>query len=507
MNYSRTKAMILNLGLAMALRLVSFVFGMLSSRILLSVYGSELNGLVASINQFINYINLVELGISSTAIFALYKPIAEKNTPGINSILSATKLYYYKAGYIFATLVLILSILYPIFSNVSLLSGWEVAYLTLVLGSAGVINFFISAKYRVFLIADQRQYIISLLSIVATILNTGIIFVFGYILELPITILKTICILTSLTPAIIIMIYTKRKYKNISFDDVSPDNSALKNRVVVFVNEIAGNIHFGSPIIIITFLVNFLEVSVYSVYITICGGISGILNAIIVPIASSFGVLLAGNDTSSFKTVYRQFEGPFYIISATLFAITYFVLLPFLQVYTEGVTDVNYLRSDFALLMVINMFIVNLYNPQAILVRATGLFKEVQRQTIVQATISVSMGVILTYLWGINGMMVALIVANAYRSLAMIILFDGKVDGVNKNRTFICILESIICFVAIIYICTIAQRLFPTIQIDNMLHWVLYSLCVSGIAIIVMFILLICLQRKETIGLIKRFIK
>ena len=58
---------------------------------MLKYYGSEINGLVSSINQFIVYFNLVEAGLSGAAIYALYKPLAENNHKAINSIVSAAR--------------------------------------------------------------------------------------------------------------------------------------------------------------------------------------------------------------------------------------------------------------------------------------------------------------------------------------------------------------------------------------------------------------------------------
>lgn len=40
-------------------------------------YGSETNGLITSLQQFIQYFTLLEAGLSGAAIFALYKPVIE----------------------------------------------------------------------------------------------------------------------------------------------------------------------------------------------------------------------------------------------------------------------------------------------------------------------------------------------------------------------------------------------------------------------------------------------
>ena len=62
---------------------------------------SDINGLISSINQFIVYFNLVEAGLSSAAVYSLYKPIAEHNYNQINRVVVAARNFYVKSGFIF----------------------------------------------------------------------------------------------------------------------------------------------------------------------------------------------------------------------------------------------------------------------------------------------------------------------------------------------------------------------------------------------------------------------
>ncbi len=82
-------------------------------RLMINTYGSEVNGLNASIQQLINYINIVEAGIALTAIQSLYKPLSKNDWLSINDILTATKKLYTKSGIIFIGISLIVSIVYP----------------------------------------------------------------------------------------------------------------------------------------------------------------------------------------------------------------------------------------------------------------------------------------------------------------------------------------------------------------------------------------------------------
>lgn len=501
---NNTKIVIKNLGMQIVQYCATFILGIVTSRIILLEYGSEINGLLSSINQFISYINLVELGLTSSAVYALYQPLANKDNKLLNEVLSATNLYYRKTGYVFSVLIIVLCVSYPLFTNASVITPFGTAYLVLALGATGVINYFISAKYRILLIADQRQYVLASIGVFSLVLNTCIVYIFGSVLHCHITTLRTICILTSLIPAIVITVYTRYLYKSIKFENKKVKADIIKNRYVVFVNEIAGNLHFGSPMVILTFIVDLLEVSVYSVFNVVCNGISSLLNSTIVPISATFGSLLAKKEYRLFQQIYSEFESVFYLMSAAIFAISYKILLPFVLLYTQGVYDVNYNRPLFISLMVGNMFVCNLYSPQAILVRATGFFKEIQPQTLIQAACTIALGIPLTYLWGINGVVVASICANTYRSVAMILFFNNKVQGVNSKNTLLYIVESVFVFLISIYLIDIIDNL-SFLDCRKMMVWVMYSFRASvvsfGVAITVLFVF----HRKIIMSLINRF--
>ena len=72
---SRTKKFLYNSISTGFFQIVLMISGLITPRIMLKYYGSEINGLISSINQFIVYFNLVEAGLSGAAIYALYKPL------------------------------------------------------------------------------------------------------------------------------------------------------------------------------------------------------------------------------------------------------------------------------------------------------------------------------------------------------------------------------------------------------------------------------------------------
>ena len=161
----RTRNFIYNASSSALLQIVTFIVGLITPRVMLSVYGSEINGLISSITQFISYFNLVEAGLSGATVYSLYKPLAENDYGKVNSIVSAAKRFYQQAGYIFVSLTFLLAVVYPLYIDVESLISWEIGVLVLILGVNGALEFFTLSKYRALLTADQRTYVISIVSI------------------------------------------------------------------------------------------------------------------------------------------------------------------------------------------------------------------------------------------------------------------------------------------------------------------------------------------------------
>ena len=76
--------------------------------------GSEANGFMASITQIFVYMSILEAGVGTAAIQALYKPIGLDDKHKINGILSATSKYYKKTGKYYLLAVVVMSIIYPL---------------------------------------------------------------------------------------------------------------------------------------------------------------------------------------------------------------------------------------------------------------------------------------------------------------------------------------------------------------------------------------------------------
>lgn len=468
---------------AFLLQIFTLAAGFIIPRIMLVTYGSELNGLVSSISQFISLFNLVEAGLAGAAVYALYKPLAEEDHQSINEVLSATNRFYILSGYIFIALTLGLAFIYPSYVKTAGLTPINVGLLVLILGASGVLEFFTMAKYRALLTADQKLYVLSLASIIALIINTIIIVVLAYN-EVNLVIMRFVALFSVFARSIIIYTYVKFKYKYINYNETF-NNKSLNKRWAAFYLQILGSVQTAAPVIIATFLTSLNMVSVYSIFNMVVGGVSGVLAIFTNGLSSSFGDVIARNEQEVLQRAYQEFELIYYVIIAWTYSCTAVLIMPFIKIYTAGVTDVNYDLPMIGILFTINGLLFNLKTPQGMLVISAGHYKETKVQVTIQALIAIVGGLAFVKLWGLAGILLGSIFSNIYRDIDLLFYIPHTITKLKVRTSFYRMLRVILCFVLIYF----PFLQFIHIECSNYLEWINWAFITSIYAFMIVGII------------------
>jgi len=486
---NRSKVFLYNSSSAALLQIVTVITGFIIPRIMLTVYGSEINGLVTSISQFIGYFSLVEAGLASAAVYSLYKPLAEKDTKGINAILSASRHFYNQAGYIFVSLVLGLALIYPVFIKSTAVSNFEIAILVLVLGCAGALEFFTMSKYRVLLTADQKVYVLSVASIFSIILSTTIIAVLAKY-GVNIVVLRAVALCAVFLRSFILYFYVKQKYKDVHYY-AEPNNAALNKRWDAFYLQLLGSVHTGAPVIIATIFTSLKTVSVYSIYNVVLAGISGMFSVVVNGLFASFGDVIARKEQGILQQAYQEFELVYYMLITWAYASSFILIMPFIKLYTHGIYDINYNVPLIGFLFVLNGLMYNIKTPQGMLVISAGLFKETRVQTTIQGCIAVIAEIILVQFWGLAGILIGAILSNLYRDIDLLFFIPRNVTKLPVKRTFYRIVRIFICCLIII-----APFKYITIETATYLEWIQCAFWVSLYAALIVFVINVIFDRQ-----------
>ena len=116
----KLKLIIKNLFSGIFSQFITICLGIIIPRLFIVNLGSETNGLMSSINQFLVYLSLLEAGVGTATVQALYAPISNNDRQTINGIMSATNMYYRKTGIIYLMFVVIFSFIYPLMMKSSI---------------------------------------------------------------------------------------------------------------------------------------------------------------------------------------------------------------------------------------------------------------------------------------------------------------------------------------------------------------------------------------------------
>lgn len=497
----RTGNFIKNAAGAALLQIVNMACGMITPRFMLVAYGSQLNGLVSSITQFLSTLAIVEAGLGAVAQQSLYKPLHDQDEARVSAIVSAARIAYHQVGYIFSALAITLSFLYPVFAKVEELSYFTVVALVLVLAMHSVISFFVVSKYRVLFQADQKVYVLSLAQIIMRVFNTICIIVLAT-RRIHILVLRLVVTGSVVIQAVILWRYARKHYAYIDYK-APPEKSAFKQRWDALYTAILGSAQSSAPGIILTLVVALESVSVYSVYNMVFGALMGILGVFTSGVNASFGSLLQSKDRDKAPRVYAEFENAYYVFIAIIYTVAMVMIAPFVKLYTTGITDTDYLLPGLGFLFAVNGLMYNLKTPQGMMVQAAGLFKKTRWQNTTQAAILIIGGFILGDLFGIYGVIIASILSNLYRVIDLLFFIPKNVLHCLPYGSIRRVLIMLTCSI-LLYI--VAEQIIPIFPIESYFDWVILAVPVTLIvSACILTVDFIC-ERKNFLRLANRML-
>ncbi|MBQ2715053.1 MAG: hypothetical protein IJF76_05445 [Clostridia bacterium] len=495
----RTKKFALNTVMAAISQIVVLVSGLITPRLMIGTYGSEINGLVSSLHQFISYIMLVEAGIGGAAIYSLYKPLAENDKHGASRIVVAARKSYRQAGYIFSAGVFALAVIYSFACKTPTLDYSTIFPLTILLGVNGCMDFFLVSGFKTIITADQRNYVISFVSICQTVLRTIIIVVCTQI-NVDVILLYGLVACLVFLKAGMIYAYGKKKYNYLD-NKAEPDQTCLKKRWDVIYQQILGTVQVGAPAVIATFVLSLEMVSVYTVYNMVLAGINGILAIFITGLPAGFGDLIVRGETDRLQKSVSQFEVAYYYMLTIVYGLTMVLILPFVSIYMGGIeTTVSYYYPLFAVTIVLNGLLYNIKTPQSMLVVSAGMYRETRHRVTTQGLIIIICGVLLGIVWGLPGIMIGSCLSNLYRTIDLIHFVPKYITHTGRAKS---IGRMIRVLLNIVVICI--PMFFVKFAPIDYVQWVLYALVYAVYAIAVVTITTFIFDRKELISTLKRF--
>lgn len=476
---SRFKKLKWNSILALCYQFILIITGLILPRCFLHYYGSEVNGLISSITQFLAFINICDLGISAVVSAAYYKPLADSDTYAISKIFVYSKRFFRIIGFVLLAYVAILLGVYPTLINTTF-DFWFTFALIAAMSLSQLGQYFIGISYQLLLNSDQKSYV-QLIVNGSTLLVNTIVSVLLMVSGANIQLVKLTTSIIYLLRPLAMYLYVKKNY--IIDKSVPIDKSAIPQKRNGIVQHIAYMVYTNTDVMVLTFCSTLQNVSIYSVYTLVTNSIKQIITAATTGVQSLFGNMIARNETDKLKSLYSLYNWGIHTICTILFTVTGLMIVPFVQIYTSGITDTNYNLPVFALLITIAYFFDSLRNCQYVLIRAAGHFKQTQTASLIECLLNLSISIVFVFFFGLTGVAIGTIIATVFFVVYETVYF-------NKHIVFIPIRQFLKQFIVDGLI--VAGTIMIAIQINlftgSVGSWILQAMVVTLISIAISII-------------------
>jgi len=410
---TRKTKLMLNSASSLLYQLTAIVCSFVLPRFFLSSFGSEVNGLVSSITHFLSFISLAECGVGAVVQSTLYKPLADGDMAAVSAIVASSERFFRRIAYLLLGYVGVLMLVYPLIT----LDRFDYLFtmvLILVISINTFVQYYLGMTYKLLLTADQLGFLQYSIHAVALILNTVaciILMRWGASVQ----VVKLVSSLIFILQPVVFCVIAKHRYR---IDrSIKLTEEPIKQKWNGLAQHIATVVLGNTDTVVLTLLSTLENVSVYAVYYLVVNGVKQIVFSLTNGVQAMFGNMLAKKEMELLNQTFDRIEWLMHTVVTFAFSVTAILLVPFVRVYTKGITDANYIVPAFAGLITLAQASYCYRLPYNIMVLAAGHYKQTQWSAITEAVINVVTSVVLVFHYGLIGVAIGTFAAMAYRTV------------------------------------------------------------------------------------------
>lgn len=336
-----------NIATALCNQLITTAAGIVTLRVLLASFGSEAYGICASITQFLSYIMLLESGIGGVARAKLYAPLARRNMCEVSAVYNAIRRFFYYVAAAFVVYSVLLGLTYHDLAGVTLYSRPYIFALVLTIGLSTLAKYMGGLANLTLIVADQRQYVNNCIMIATAVVNAAAVVL--------LTQLKTQLLWVKLGSSLIFavrpLLYRFYVRKHYPLPKAGKASAVLDQKWTGIGQHIAYFLHMNTDIVLFTLFADVKLVAVYAVYNMVIGSVRAITESFSSGMEAKFGELIAKGRLDRLRRAFWRYQTLIVSVSVVLFSCTAALIVPFVRLYTKGITDADYIQPVFALIL------------------------------------------------------------------------------------------------------------------------------------------------------------
>ena len=413
-------------------QVILIAVGFFCQRTMNLLMGAELVGMNGVISNVIDILSVSELGIATAVVYNLYAAIAAQDQKQIAGLMNLyRRAYIVFAAAIFSMGMVVMPFIHFILNEVTFSLGYIrlVFFLWLV---RTALSYLLSYK-RSILIADQKEYLVSITTLIVNVLNyistIVILKLFGnYVLALGFNIIAIV------VSNLWIAAYVNRKYPflvqwrkaPLDKDTVSKVIDNIKN---IFVMRLFTKLLLSTDNIIVSGMINTMIAGLYANYTLVTQSMLNIMVALSGALKPTLGHLFLEGDREKDLRALRLITFLFFVLGSVSSVCIFCLITPFVK---DLWLNKEYLMEmSFVTAIVIQFFVTTMGLPLEIVMGVSGMFHKERNISIVTTIVNLIISVVLVRRLGVVGIAVGTITAYLVQISCRIAVFFRKY--INKS--------------------------------------------------------------------------
>ena len=411
---SRSEYVVKNVSITLVMQVVKNVLSFIGRTAFVYVLGAEYLGVNSLFTEILTVLSFAELGIGNAMVFSLYKPLAEKDTEKIKSLMQLYAKAYRVIGIVIAGLgICVVPFVKHIVGDVSYVKE-DITLLYLLFLVNSVISYFFVYK-KSLIIADQKNYIVDIYQQVFYAFQVIGQVVFLLVTKRFIPYLLIMIVTTFLNNVYVAYkadkMYPFLTQKNIKPLDKVEVSGIITNVKALVVYKIGGIILESTDSIFISSLINVVTVGLYANYKMIISVFKTIGSQMMNSIVATVGNLNASATDQKKESVFYEML----YISAWFYGFATMGLCCFMTPLVNVWLGEKYaIGFDAVLAASIYFYVSNMHYPCYTYRTTAGLFVFGKYVPMIAAVCNIVLDIVLGKIWGLSGILWASTISRVF---------------------------------------------------------------------------------------------
>ncbi|MBQ4633864.1 MAG: hypothetical protein IJB71_00770 [Bacilli bacterium] len=495
----KTKKTFLNLITDVIPLVIVSLLGIFKVKLFLQVLGTETLGLYQLFSNIMIYVALVDGGLASAVLYALYKPNVEKDHKKFNALLAGAFKTFSLIGMTVFAIAFVVSFFVIFFIKNCSFDYWYIVLTFLLFSLSNVVNYFF-VPYNALLEVKEKKYIFNLTSQIGQI-TLSITEIVMLLLGSKFTYILLMHSIIKLGANLVEAYICKKIFPDIRIRQKEKDFSFKNNLKPLMFHKINGLVSSNIDTLIISTTLGLNYVAIYSTYYYIINMLKNILGKL-----SGSMIAIVGNYLVKTKNkiydLYQEFNSMLFYIAIIICVPLALAINSFIDIFYEGEIVTS---TMIALSFVAVMFVFIIKMDTVLFVNAGGLYVETKYCALTDTIINLILSLTLVHVFGISGVIMATAISAFIAEYIMkTIVVHKKIFEVSANNYFI---KNLKFFIVFIIDFILGAYLIDQFNIANLFMWFVIFILFTAINALIVLVIFKLFKEDKFMNRVKILLK